>query len=170
MPHDIDPADTSAAPIEIYRRPGFMLRRAHQIAVSVFLAETADLGVTTTQYGVLYLLGRRHGLDQASVARLLGLDRSTTALVVRKLEQRGLVGRSVDQADRRRHCLVLTQAGTAMLAQLGQPAAIARERLLEPLNAGEQATLMALLGKVLDAFNTTARVPLLADDTELTDV
>jgi DNA-binding MarR family transcriptional regulator len=170
MPHDIDPSDVAATPIEIYRRPGFMLRRAHQIAVSVFLAETAELGVTTTQYGVLYLLGRRHGLDQASVARLLGLDRSTTALVLRKLESRSLIGRSVDPADRRRHCLVLTPEGRAMLEQLGHPAATARERLLQPLDRDEQATLMALLGKLLGAFNTTARVPLLADDPELTDV
>jgi DNA-binding MarR family transcriptional regulator len=170
MPNDLDLQNETASVNELYRRPGFMLRRAHQIAVSVFLGETAELRITTTQYGVLYLLGRRGGLDQASVARLLGLDRSTTALVVRKLESRGLVGRSIDAADRRRHCLVLTKAGRAVLAQLAQPAAAARARLLEPLDAAEQATLMALLGKLITAFNTTSRVPLLADDAELTDV
>ena len=170
MPHDIDPRPDKSAAIELYQRPGFMLRRAHQIAVSVFLGETAELGVTNTQYGVLYLLGRRGGLDQASVARLLGLDRSTTALVVRKLEQRGLIGRSIDPSDRRRHCLVLTEAGTAMLTELAAPAATARDRLLEPLDPEEQATLAALLGKLIGAFNTTARVPLLAEADELTDV
>ncbi len=170
MDHDSDPPDGPATIADLYGRPGFMLRRAHQIAVSVFLAETAELGVTTTQYGVLYLLARRGGLDQASVARLLGLDRSTTALVVRKLEQRGLVGRSIDPADRRRHCLVLTQAGQDMLPRLSSLAAQSRARLLEPLAPAEQAALLALLGKLITAFNATARVPLLADDGELTDV
>jgi len=147
-----------------------MLRRAHQIATSVFLAETAELGVTTTQYGVLFLLAQRCGLDQASVARLLGLDRSTTALVVRKLETRGLVGRSIDSNDRRRHSLVLTPEGTDMLARLGAPARQAREKLLSPLDAAEQATFLALLDKLIGAFNATARVPLLPEEAELTDV
>jgi DNA-binding MarR family transcriptional regulator len=161
----IDPHSIKA----LYRRPGFMLRRAHQIAVSVFLTEAADLGVTTTQYGVLFLLARRGGLDQASVARLLGLDRSTTALVVRKLEIRGLIGRSIDSADRRRHSLVLTAEGKRILALLAEPALTARDRLLEPLAPDERDMLLSLLGKLIDAFNATARVPLLADDTELTE-
>jgi DNA-binding MarR family transcriptional regulator len=170
MSNDIDQHHENATGIELYRRPGFMLRRAHQVAVSVFLEETAELGVTTTQYGVLYLLGKRGGLDQASVARLLGLDRSTTALVVRKLESRGLVERSVDAADRRRHCLVLTEEGAGVLQQLRTHAAAARARLLQPLDETEQAALLGLLGKLIGAFNTTARVPLLADDADLTDV
>jgi hypothetical protein len=44
---------------DLYRRPGFMIRRAHQIAVSVFLEETAELGVTSTQYGILHVLEQR---------------------------------------------------------------------------------------------------------------
>ena len=31
---------------ELYRRPGFMIRRVHQIAVALFMAETGKLGVT----------------------------------------------------------------------------------------------------------------------------
>ena len=30
---------------DLYRRPGFMIRRAHQIAVSLFLDETGELGM-----------------------------------------------------------------------------------------------------------------------------
>lgn len=165
MPHDLDPHEIA----QLYRRPGFMLRRAHQIAVSVFLAESAELGVTTTQYGVLYMLARRGGVDQASVARLIGLDRSTTALVVRKLETRGLISRSIDAADRRRHSLVLTPAGADMLDQLRLRAAKSRETLLSPLAPDEQAQLLDLLSKLIDAFNTTARVPLIMDEAALSD-
>jgi DNA-binding MarR family transcriptional regulator len=148
----------------LYRRPGFMLRRAHQIAVSVFLDATAELGVTTTQFGVLVLLGQHHGLDQASVARLLGLDRSTTALVVRKLEERGLLTRAPDVADRRRHCLSITGAGRVMVDCLSGPAEAARLALLSPLSLAEQDMLLGLLAKLTDAFNTRSRVKLLTDD------
>src|SRR5215472_1533899 len=59
---------------ELYRRPGFMIRRMHQIAVSLFVEETGKLGVTNRQYGILFVLEHRPGIDQISVANLLGLD------------------------------------------------------------------------------------------------
>src|SRR3977135_2643363 len=87
---------------ELYRRPGFMIRRAHQIAVALFLEETGELTITATQYGILFVLERRPGIDQISVAKLLGLDRSTTGMVVTKLERAGLIGRDIGTRDRRR--------------------------------------------------------------------
>ena len=75
---------------DLYGRPGFMLRRAHQIAVSLFMEETGELRITTTQFGILHLLKHSPGLDQISVAKLLGLDRSTTGMVLGTLEGAGL--------------------------------------------------------------------------------
>jgi DNA-binding MarR family transcriptional regulator len=147
--------------MQLYGRPGFMLRRAHQIAVSVFLEQTSDLRITTTQYGILFLLRHQPGIDQITVAKLLGLDRSTTAMVLKKLESDGLVGRSVGAGDRRRRALELTPAGTAMLKRLKAPASKARERLLSVLAPSERATFLRLLDKFTQAFNESARVPLL---------
>jgi len=76
---------------ELYQRPGFMIRRVHQIAVSLFMEETGKLGVTNRQYGILFVLRHQPGIDQISVANLLGLDRSTTGMVLKKLEADGLV-------------------------------------------------------------------------------
>ena len=76
---------------ELYRRPGFLIRRANQIAVSLFLEETGALGITNSQYGILLVLKHHAGIDQISVAKLLGLDRSTTGLVLDKLEKAGLI-------------------------------------------------------------------------------
>ena len=67
---------------ELYRRPGFLLRRAHQISVALFMEESAGLGLTTTQYGTMVVLRARGSLDQVGIATLVGIDRSTTALVV----------------------------------------------------------------------------------------
>src|ERR1700704_2344452 len=90
---------------ELYRRPGFLIRRAQQIAVSLFLEETGELGITNTQYGLLFVIKRHPGIDQISVAKLLGLDRSTTGMVLGKLEEAGLVGRSLGVHDRRKRSL-----------------------------------------------------------------
>src|SRR6476646_6280004 len=95
-------------------RPGFLIRRAHQISQSVFIEEFSGLDITSTQFGVLWILGRAGELDQIGIARLLGFDRSTTALVVKLLERRGLIARSADGEDRRRHVLRLTESGRSL--------------------------------------------------------
>jgi DNA-binding MarR family transcriptional regulator len=144
---------------DLYRRPGFMIRRAHQISVSLFLAETGALGITNRQYGILFALRHRPGIDQISVARLLGLDRSTTGMVIKKLEQAGLVGRDVGARDRRRVSLRLTRAGERMLERLAVPAQRAQARVLSGFSAPERAQFLALLDKFIRNFNDSTRVP-----------
>jgi DNA-binding MarR family transcriptional regulator len=145
---------------DLYVRPGFMIRRAHQIAVSLFLEETGELKITTTQFGILFLLRERPGIDQISVAKLLGLDRSTTGMVLAKLEQAGLIGRTVDANDRRRRCLALTRAGEKMLERLAEPARRARARILSAFEPHERTQFLELLAKLTRAFDDSTRVPL----------
>jgi DNA-binding MarR family transcriptional regulator len=150
-----------ADPLEqLYRRPGFMIRRVHQIAVSLFLEETGMLGITNRQWGILFVLKHRPGIDQISVAKLLGLDRSTTGMVLGKLEANGLVKRAVGARDKRRHHLQLTPAGEIMLAKLAGPARRARTRALSAFTTREQTLFLDLLGKFIEKFNATTRVPL----------
>jgi DNA-binding MarR family transcriptional regulator len=144
----------------LYTRPGFMLRRAHQIAVSIFLEETGVLGITTTQYGVMVLLRSRPGIDQATLARMMGLDRSTTGLVVGKLEESGYVTRGLDGADRRRKTLKLSAAGAGILKKLSAPASEASKRILAPFNATEKKQFLALLERVVTTYNEVVRAPL----------
>jgi MarR family transcriptional regulator, lower aerobic nicotinate degradation pathway regulator len=146
---------------KLYRRPGFMIRRAHQIAVSLFLEETGALGITNRQYGIMLVLKEEPGIDQITVAKLLGLDRSTTGMVLTKLEHAGLVGRVVG-ADRRKRSLKLTLAGERMLARLAEPARRAQERVLSAFSPRERETFLDLLDKFARAFNDTTRVPQVA--------
>jgi DNA-binding MarR family transcriptional regulator len=148
---------------DLHHRPGFMIRRAHQIAVSVFLEETGELGITNRQYGILFVLKHQPGIDQISVAKLLGLDRSTTGMVVAKLEQAGLMERCVGTSDRRRHSLALTRAGEKTLERLAEPARRAQTRLLSAFTPPERTQFLALLDKLTRAFNDSTRVPLETD-------
>ena len=144
---------------DIYRRPGFMIRRAHQIAVAIFLEEARQSRITPTQYGMLVILGSRPGIDQNTLARLLGLDRSTTGLVVRKLAERGLVARAMGAGDLRRRELKLTQAGVALAGRVAKDARRAQQRLLSPLPVAERTRFLKLLTRLTEAFNRTTRVP-----------
>ena len=108
---------------DLYSRPGFKIRRAHQIAAALFAEVNADLGITTTQYGILYALAHVDELDQIGLARLVWLDRSTTGLVLDLLERRGWVDRIVHAQDRRRRQLILTEKGAEAFDRTRAPAA-----------------------------------------------
>jgi DNA-binding MarR family transcriptional regulator len=141
-------------------RPGFLIRRAHQISQSIFIEECSRLDITSTQFGVLWILGRAGQLDQIGIARLLGFDRSTTALVVKLLERRGLIIRSLDSEDRRRHVLRLTDTGKSLQKRAEPLVNRVRERLENPFTSEEAETFSKLLQKFTRAFDETARVPL----------
>ena len=145
---------------ELHQRPGFLIRRAQQIAVSLFLEETGPLGITNTQYGILLVLKNRPGIDQITLAKLLGLDRSTTGMVLGKLEKAGLIGRQVEKDDRRRRTLALTTAGARMLDSLAEPARRAQKRVLSAFNTEEQTAFLRLLDKFVGKFNGSTRVPI----------
>jgi len=142
----------------LYGRPGFMIRRAHQICISLFLEETGELRITTRQYGILLVLQNQPGIDQITVAKLLGLDRSTTGMVLSKLERAGLIGRVIGAKDRRTRSLALTPAGESMLAQLAEPARRAEARVMAALTEEESRTFFELLDKFTRAFNNSTRV------------
>lgn len=146
---------------EVYDRPGFKIRRCHQIATSIFHEECGDLDLTTTQLGTLMVLRQNPGIEQIAVARLLGFDRSTTALVMSLLEKRGLIRRQTARGDKRRRELYITDAAIRLIDSGAAAMERARQRLLAPLDAGEQVAFMAALDKLLDAFNTSTRVPLM---------
>jgi DNA-binding MarR family transcriptional regulator len=91
---------------------------------------------------------------------LLGFDRSTTALVVKLLESRGLIVRSVDKADRRRSVLRLTKLGIDLQKRAEPLVDRVRARLEEPFTSEEAKTFSKLLQKFTRALADTARAPL----------
>jgi MarR family transcriptional regulator, lower aerobic nicotinate degradation pathway regulator len=148
----------------LYKRPGFMLRRAHQISVSLFMLQPDALNVTTTQYGVLVILRACEGLDQISLAKKVGLDRSTTGLVVKKLEKQGYIVRIADPQDLRRKVIVLTAKGERKLESLKEVAARSQELALSAFTPAEAKQFLSLLTKFVQHFNETTRAPIIKDD------
>ena len=159
----MDPADIDPQPIDLaslWDRPGFMIRRAHQIAQTLFLEETGALTVTPTQYGIMSILAARPGLDQIGVAKLLGQDRATTAMVLGKLVDDGLVARNLSAVDRRRRELALTEAGREALAALAEPVKRSHDRLLSVFAPGDADQFLHLLHHFVESFNEETRTPL----------
>jgi DNA-binding MarR family transcriptional regulator len=134
-------------------RPGFLIRRAHQISQAIFIEECAALDITATQFGVLWVLGQGDQLDQIGIARLLGFDRSTTAMVVKLLEDRKLVIRSPDPNDRRRYLLRLTKAGDDLRLRAQPLVDRVRTRIESVFTSAEAKTFSRLLDKFTRAHH-----------------
>jgi DNA-binding MarR family transcriptional regulator len=134
---------------DLYQRPGFLLRRAHQISASIFERACADLALTPAQYGVLRVMQDHPGIDQSSLARALAFDKVTVLRVIKGLEDRGFCQRAMS--------VRLTPEGAELLRQASQPVQQAYETLLSPFNAAQREQFMGLLLLLNTELNTEAR-------------
>jgi MarR family transcriptional regulator, temperature-dependent positive regulator of motility len=144
---------------QVYDEPGHLIRRAQQIAVSLFHS-TVGNGVTPIQYCVLRILQEHPGIDQVTLAKLCALDTSTVADLAVRLEERGLVRRMMPMKSKRFRLLHLTPEGAALLNKLIPRSAVLASRLLHALNKGEQKIFMQLLKKFVHLNNDESRAPL----------
>jgi len=157
MTDALTPAQTAW---DLSSRPGFLIRRLHQIHVSLFVEECGALGVTPVQFSVLTAVAQTPGLEQARLTEQVGVDRTTLAGVVARLEKQGLVRRRAGRGDRRVKNVFPTAAGQALLQRMGAPARRAHERTLEALAPAERQRFLKMLAQLVDAGNDYGRAAL----------
>ena len=150
----------SAAPaIDLEDLPGHHIRRLHQIAVAIFLQEAQASGVTPVQDAALQSVANQPGIDQRTLARSIGLDTSTVAGVIDRLEARGLVQRNASPDDRRVRLLTPTADGHALLAEVVPAMRRTQQRILEPLPSAQRREFMRMLRTLVSANNELSRAP-----------
>ncbi|MEO6340402.1 MAG: MarR family winged helix-turn-helix transcriptional regulator [Caulobacteraceae bacterium] len=137
-------------------RPGHLLRRTHQASALLFVQEVADLDMTQPRFEALTAIAKYPRADQISLARGLGIDRSTTTLILDGLAKCGLIERTAHPDDRRKRLLETTAAGRAALAGARKHADAAQARLLAPLNHDEIEALIADMVTVVTAVPSSA--------------
>lgn len=135
----------------MWQRPGFLVRRLHQIGDALFFAECQTKNITPVQYGVLTALSMNPWLDQKAVGRELALDRTTTAEVLKRLEEKGLIERRVNPDDRRSRLSVITKQGLKVMRSLQESMQRSQDRLIEPLSPEDRASFMKLVTQVVEA-------------------
>lgn len=145
---------------EVNTLPGNLLRRCHQISVAIFLRQCEAFNLTQLQYVALSALEERGPLDQITLGGCTALDRNTIAVVVRKLEERGLVTRRRDPEDRRSKLVTLTAAGRELRRQAEAAVHATQEEILGPLSGEERDILCRLLQRMADTNNALSRVPI----------
>ena len=135
--------------------PGHLIRRAQQIAVAVFMEETASFDVTPVQFAILNALIETPGEDQVTLSKRVAFDAATFGSVVGRLEAKAWVTRTFDQNDKRRKLLWVTDEGKKVAMKMKKAVDKAQLRIVGPLQPDERTQLAALLGKLVAGHEKT---------------
>ena len=151
--------ESSVAEISLNDQPGHLIRRAHQIAVSVFY-DTLGRDVTPVQYAVMRTLQDKPGIDQVTLAQQVALDTSSTADIAVRLEGKGWITRKMLARGQRE--LRLTAEGEALLERMVPGMQQMQDALLGMLSESERDAFLQRLTKFVTVNNERSRAPMRA--------
>jgi DNA-binding MarR family transcriptional regulator len=145
---------------DIWQRPGFLVRRLHQIGVAIFLDGMGDLELTPLQFGALTIIARNPGIEQSALCERMGIDRVNAGDIVQRLVKNGLATRRVSKLDRRFKEVFLTNDGLELAASGVERMNDISRRLLGPLTPAEETTFLKLIAKLVNDNNDLGRTVL----------
>lgn len=145
---------------ELWNRPGYLIRRLHQIHMGLFAEECREDDVTPVQFGMLSVLASGVEMDQLSLSTSVGVDRVSGADVIKRLERRGLLERCRSEIDKRARVVSITPKGSTFVENVRPKMARAQAKLVAPLTEEELAELERILKKLVEANNDASRAPL----------
>ncbi len=144
----------------LYSKPGHLIRRLQQIAVAIFMEETAEFDLTPVQYAALIAVREHPDIDVTRLSSLIAFDRSTLGNVVKRLVAKRWLERRGGQPDRRIKRLRVTAAGRQLLEAIEPAVQRAQTRMLAPIPKGEQKRLVEQLKQLVEINNVHSRAPM----------
>lgn len=137
-----------ASPHEAFRlarSTSHLLHRAQQLASERFADLAGAKGLTHRQFAVLAAISENPGLSQTELGLATGIDRSTLADMMARLEKRGLVSRKLAAHDGRMNTLTLHPAGEDIYRGAVHFAKAADAAILDILPKGKRRSFLATL-------------------------
>jgi DNA-binding MarR family transcriptional regulator len=133
-------------PAARFSSPGFLLNKVGFVARRWIADALAPLGLNGREAEILLRLRAADGgMTQRELCEQLAVDPSNLVTMLNKLEAAGLLERTRDTADRRRHIVTLTAAGHDRREQADAAVEAVEERLLSGLTGRQRASLRTLL-------------------------
>ena len=128
----------------------FLLSQVGIYASRRFAERIAAVDISPPLFRILNLVDAAEGKSQQAIGEAIEVPASRMVALVDELEQRGLVERRPDPADRRVRALYLTRKGRETLSRGREIAREHEEDLTRGLAAADRKRLVALLQKVVD--------------------
>jgi DNA-binding MarR family transcriptional regulator len=130
-------------------RTALLLVGAGSLLSAIGDDKLAASGLDSREYSILSILDTDGPGSQQELARLLGKAPAIVVAAIDDLEERGLVTRTRDPADRRRSRVTLTKAGSKALSHADELAEAAVAELFTGLDAADLRRLQGLLARGL---------------------
>ena len=140
----------------LQRSPIHLLHRAGQCAGDIFNAEMLHGELTPRQFAVLYTVANKEGLSQTGLVERTGIDRSTLADIVRRMQKKGLLQRRRTKEDARAYAVKLTEEGRRVLRAADPAAKRVDQRILEALSGKQREQFMNELQSIVDTLQRLA--------------
>ncbi|WP_161789903.1 MarR family transcriptional regulator [Streptacidiphilus neutrinimicus] len=146
--------DLPVAPVGVVTRLARVRTHLDAALAEVF----AGFDLTPADFQALVTLrriGSPYRMGQARLMDALGLTSGTVSVRLARLEQRGVVVREPDPADKRSSTVRLTDKGLELFDRIAPLHLTSEDRLLSALTPDEQTQLANLLRKLLASFEHT---------------
>jgi DNA-binding MarR family transcriptional regulator len=145
------------------KSPSHLLHRAQQIAANHSASALKAAGVTLRQFSVLAALSGNEGVSQSDLVNATGIDRSTLADMVARMEKAGLIKRVASKTDARAKSVSLMAKGRKALDK-AQPAVDAADAaLFDAMPKTKQDALLSGLSKLVEDTEAAAAKPAAAE-------
>ena len=128
---------------------GLYLHIAYHTVMASFRRTVGRGDITPAIIGVLAMLAAHPGVSQATLARLMRLERATVGSTVSRAMASGFVVRRDADADARSYALWLSPAGERMVETLRRRIAAHERATGRHLTGAERSTLRTLLHKLV---------------------
>ena len=135
-------------PEELASSTPFLMKRLGFAVKEQSMATYEKAGLNPYHHAILAVLDEGSRETQGAIADALAYDRGQLVGLLDELEERSLVERRRDPADRRRHIVRLTPDGKRALAKLRALARQLEDDFLASLDEDERAQLHALLRRL----------------------
>jgi len=128
--------------------PGHLLHRAQQFAADRFAGTMAGTRLTQRQFAVLSATSAQEGLSQTELVNMTGIDRSTLAELVARMERNGLLVREKLANDARANAIRLSDKGRALVRTATSRAMEADSAILDALPKSKRASFLKTLRRM----------------------
>ncbi len=111
----------------------FLLKRAAQYSADLFAEQLGKTGLTQRQFTLMETVLANEGASQTELVKTTGIDRSTLADLVNRLETQGYVRRQRSSTDARVNFVFLTDHGRGTVLKAKPVAMLVDETLVNTL-------------------------------------
>ncbi|MFG3284500.1 MarR family winged helix-turn-helix transcriptional regulator [Streptomyces sp. NPDC048111] len=137
---------------DVTQHVGYLLKRAQAALRGAMDKAVREHGLTVPQYSTLELLARNPGMSNADLARATFVTRQSGNVVLRGLQEAGLISRPATAEHGRARPASLTEEGRARLASVQAAVYAVEHRMVESIPPGRRAALLADLERMSAAL------------------